>query len=320
MIISLINDKYTLVSKLICYDKRMESTSTSAVINAENLVKDFGNNRGIFDVSFSVQPGEIVGFVGPNGAGKSTTINILTGLTNADSGNTSLFGQTIYPTNVHKVLRRVGVMYSESTLDETKTARQIFQQTQQLFIKDCSASWQSMSKQFNLDIDKKVKKLSLGNKKKVAAVRALMHEPELIIMDEPTSGFDPIIKDVFLGLLRGAADRGAAVFLSSHDLTEVQHISSRILMIKNGKVILDDATPKILNSSLRLFRLISPPKQLTQKLSKLSGIHDFQTQGSDVLLQTSDYEKILKIMGATDFYNYFVEQPSLEDTFKEKYE
>lgn len=297
----------------------MENISSSLFV-AEKLVKDFGNNHGVFDVNLSIQPGEIIGFVGPNGAGKSTTINIVTGLIGPDSGQVSLFGTAINLTNIHTVLSKVGIMYSEPTLDETKTARQIFEQTAELYGKDCTKAWTSMSQKFDLDVDKKIKKLSLGNKKKVAAVRALMHEPALIIMDEPTSGFDPIIKDTFMELVKSAADRGAAVLLSSHDLSEVQHISTRIVMIKSGKIILDDATPKILNNTLRLFKLINPPEQLRQRLTKLAYIHELHTQGNDVLLQSAEYEKVLRQLQLADFYNYFVEQPSLEDTFKEKYE
>jgi ABC-2 type transport system ATP-binding protein len=291
-----------------------------AVISAHKLTKDFGNAKGIFDISFSVAPGEIVGFVGPNGAGKSTTINAITGLTKPDSGSFSLLGTPLTQTTVHDVMHRIGVMYSEPTLEDSKTARQIFERTGALLGKDCTKKWQEMSRLFNLDLDKKVKKLSLGNKKKVQAIRALMHEPELIIMDEPTSGLDPIVKDSFMELLHAAATRGAAVLLSSHDLTEVQHISDRIIMIKSGHIILDDQTSSILNTSNRLFRLINPPAELSKKLSSLSYIHDLHPQGNDLTLQTPEYAKLAKLLGDNKFYDYFIEQPSLEDAFKEKYE
>jgi ABC-2 type transport system ATP-binding protein len=297
----------------------MRTTDKSAA-SVKGLTKDFGNGKGVFDVSFAVQPGEIVGFVGPNGAGKSTTINAITGLIKPDSGTFSLFGHELNQVTIHTVLRKVGIMYSEPTLEESKTARQIFDRTAALLGKDCTETWQEMSRQFDLDVDKKVKKLSLGNKKKVQAIRALMHNPELIIMDEPTSGLDPIVKDSFMDLLRTAAQNGASVLLSSHDLTEVQHVSSRIIMIKSGKVILDDNTANILNQSVRLFRLIDPPAEFAHTLNKLSFINDLRKQGNDLTLQTAEYIQLIQLLGDKKFYNYFVEQPSLEDTFKEKYE
>lgn len=291
----------------------------SALLEIAGLTKDFGNNKGIFSVEFSAAPGEIIGFVGPNGAGKSTTINILTGLIRADSGSVRILDTSVTPTSAHRLMKQLGIMYSESTLDESKTAEQVFRNTEKLLSKDCSKAWRSMAKQFELDTTKRIKKLSLGNKKKVAAIRALMHEPELIIMDEPTSGLDPIIKDGFMNLLRGAASEGAAVLLSSHDLSEVQHICTRIIMIKNGKIIIDDATSDILSKLQRRFRLIKPDKTLVDAITKLTDAEDIQTSDDQLIIHTSEYQKVIEIMEKAKFYDYFIEQPSLEDAFKEKY-
>ncbi len=291
----------------------------STLLEVTNLTKDFGNSKGIFDVNFSAGPGEIIGFVGPNGAGKSTTINILTGLISADSGNVEILNTSVTPTSAHQLMKQLGIMYSESTLDESKTAAQVFKDTERLIGKDCSEAWQSIAKQFELDITKRIKKLSLGNKKKVAAIRALMHKPELIIMDEPTSGLDPIIKDGFMNMLRSAANQGATVLLSSHDLSEVQHICTRIIMIKNGKIIIDDTTSDILGKLQRRFRLIKPDKALVDAITKQTGAEDVQTSDDQLIIHTSEYQKVIEIMEKAKFYDYFIEQPSLEDAFKEKY-
>jgi len=291
-----------------------------AVLDVQNITKDFGDGKGIFDVSLSIQPGEIVGFVGPNGAGKSTTINAVTGLIKPQQGSVALFGRQVDQVSIHSLFPKVGVMYSESTIEEGKTARQIFERTQALLGKNYDKSWTGMSRIFGLDTNKKVKKLSLGNKKKVAAVRTLMHEPDLIIMDEPTSGLDPIMRESLMELIHHAADNGAAVLLSSHDLGEVQQVSTRIIMIKSGKIIVDDSTPNILHKSLRLFRLINPPKELADKLTALPGVQSPHKQGKDLLFHTKDYEAVVKQLNSAKFYNFFLEQPSLEDAFKEMYE
>lgn len=301
----------------VCYHTYM--SMHDSVLKIHKLTKDFGNHKGIFDVSFTAGPGEIIGFVGPNGAGKSTTINAVTGLISPDSGTVEIFGKSVTPTSTHTLMRQLGIMYSESILDETKTAGQLFTDTEKLLGANCKETWQSMAKQFGLDTDKKIKKLSLGNKKKVAAIKVLMHKPSLIVMDEPTSGLDPIIKDGFMELLRSASSRGATILLSSHDLSEVQHICTRIIMIKAGNIIIDDATEAILSKLLRRFRLISPGKELRHILTTLDVVVDAKAEDDQLILHTSDFQKVIEILQKAKFYNYFIEQPSLEDAFKEKY-
>ncbi len=296
------------------------TADNTPVAQAKQLTKDFGNGKGVFGVDFVLHPGEVIGFVGPNGAGKSTTINILTGLVKPDSGQIELFGKTYDHNSLYKVMSRVGVMYSESTLDETLTAQDVFTRSQELLGKDYSHQWTDMSLKLELDLHKKIRKLSFGNKKKVGVIHALMHEPDIIIMDEPTSGLDPIIRERFIALIRQAAARGAGVLLSSHDLGEVQEVSDRIVMIKQGQVVMTDRTDTILNKAQRLFRLIKPPQKLIAKIEKAPFVSRAQHSVHDLSFYTSEYEAATELIATEKFYNFFIERSSLEDTFKEYYD
>jgi ABC-2 type transport system ATP-binding protein len=294
--------------------------SDEIVLQCAGLTKDFGQSKGIFGVDLTLKAGAVVGFVGPNGAGKSTTINILAGLTRPDSGTTSAFGESYDYRTFYKRASRIGVMFSELTLDESLTAHKVFIQSQQLLGRDCSLQWQAMAEQLNLDVHKPIRKLSLGNKKKVGIVHALMHQPELIIMDEPTSGLDPIIRERFVGIIKEAADAGSSILLSSHDLGEVQEVSTQIVMIKEGRIVLDSPTDTILNLAQRTFQLVAPPRALVQKVEKLAAVTDIRKNALLYTFQAKDYEAVTRLITSEHFYNFYIEKPNLEDAFKDYYE
>lgn len=289
------------------------------LIQATGLSKDFGHGKGIFGVDLSVDSGQVVGFVGPNGAGKSTTIGILTGFSRPDAGQFELLGRATDAHSIYRLMPRLGIMFAEQTADTGLTARRLFHRHEELLGRRCQAQWQRMSQLLELDVHKKIKHLSLGNKKKLAAICALMHEPELVIMDEPTSGLDPIIRGRLMELVAEVAARGGAVFLSSHDLGEVQQACHRIVMIKGGKVLLTDTTANILDGLGRRFRLIDPPEALLQKLQAAFAPKLLQRNISDVVVQVKDHAGLLRLLAAEDFANFYLERPSLDDAFRENY-
>jgi len=292
----------------------------STVLQATGLTKDFGNNRGIFDVDLTVNAGEIVGFVGPNGAGKSTTINLLAGLVKADRGTITLFGQTVTSTSIYKLMPQIGLLLSESTLDQHSTAAKTFRQNQELLGRGNDAAWQDMAKSLSLDVNKPIKKLSLGNKKKVGVINALQHQPKLVIMDEPTSGLDPIIQAKFSQMLRHITKSGGAVFLSSHDLDEIQHVCDRIVMIRGGKVILVDSTESLLEKASKVFTLKHPPAALVSKIKATFPNLTTKHSNSDLIVYTTEYRELIKLLAGQKFYDFLVERPNLEEMFKEYYE
>jgi ABC-2 type transport system ATP-binding protein len=297
-----------------------KTASHEPILECKMLTKDFGDGRGIFNVNLTLERGQVMGFVGPNGAGKSTTINILTGLTKPDKGTVKAFGIPYDSKSFYKLAPRIGVMYSEQTLDDHMTPQAVFMQSQEILGKDCQQRWQTMSTTLELDLHRSIKSLSLGNKKKVGIIHALMHQPELIIMDEPTSGLDPIIRERFAELVRGAVNEGASVLLSSHDLAEVQEMSDRVVMIKAGNIVLDNQTDKIINLAQRTFQLIKPTDTLVSTIEALPGISHVTKSATMFNFQTNDYEQAVRVITDANFYNFYIEKPDLEDSFKEFYE
>lgn len=208
------------------------------MIKVKNLKKYYGTSRGIEDVNLKVKPGEIFGFIGPNGAGKTTLIRILVGLLEKDSGRALILNQEVHM-NSYKINKAIGYLPSESNFfDDYKTPDMI------KFFLDLrgidSTYATELIKRLNLDTSKKVKALSFGNKKKLGIVLALMHKPSLLILDEPTTGLDPLAQKAFLDLMIEHKKMGSTIFLSSHVLSDVQKVCDTVSFIKDGSVILTE--------------------------------------------------------------------------------
>jgi ABC-2 type transport system ATP-binding protein len=206
------------------------------IIEVKNATKDYGHGRGIFDVSFEVRKGEVLGYLGPNGAGKTTTIRHLMGFSSPDSGKCFVGGMDC-KTKSAEIMKSVGYLPGEIALPENLTGEQ--------FIK-LMAGLRTCGKQdyvkelctiFRLDLKGKTKRMSLGNKRKLALVTAFMNDPEILILDEPTSGLDPVMQDNFIKFLKKEKGRGKTILLSSHIFSEVDAICDRVCVIKDGKIV-----------------------------------------------------------------------------------
>jgi len=222
----------------------------SAPIEVLALTKAFGRNRGIDDVSFTVQRGEVFGFLGPNGAGKSTTIRLILGLYHPTAGLVRVQGRdpTSDPVGVH---RAVGYLPGELALFPRMTGRQHLdwlargRGTTDLTLRD------ELVERFDAELDRPVRTLSKGNRQKIGLILAFFHRPDVQVLDEPTSGLDPLLQDEFDHLLRETVASGRTVFLSSHELDEVQRAADRVAIIKDGRLVLVDTVEALRNSAPR---------------------------------------------------------------------
>ncbi|HWR18190.1 MAG TPA: ABC transporter ATP-binding protein [Clostridia bacterium] len=290
----------------------------SAIIETKNLTKFYGKERGIIDVSLSVEAGEIYGFIGPNGAGKSTTIRTLLSLIYKTSGEAKIFG---LDSRTHKVeiLKEVGYLPSEVFYYDNMRAIDLFKYSASFYKKDCSKRIKELSALLQVNLKQKIEDMSLGNKKKVGIIQGLLHAPRLIILDEPTSGLDPLMQRTFFDLIREENKRGATVLFSSHILSEVQRICDRVAIIKEGRIV---SVQKISELKQNAYKNVS----FTVKNGKvpegfnLEGAQHVEVNGSDIsFIYKGNVNQLLEEIAKYPLDNVDVTEPSLEDIFMHHY-
>lgn len=236
------------------------------IIEVKNLSKRYGSTSAVSDASFSVGKGEVVGFVGLNGAGKSTTINMLLGFQRPSEGEVYLFDEKVTLPNAHRSHHRIGFATGDMSLFDGMTGVQYLRFVARSYgVSIKTETFKSLVDRFNPELDKKINELSRGNRQKIALIGAFMVEPDLVILDEPSSGLDPLMQQHFLDLIREASERGMTVFMSSHYLNEVADVCSRILLIKNGALVKDIPAARLEASAGKLVRIVTktevtPPK------------------------------------------------------------
>jgi len=245
-------------------------------IEIHNLTKFYGKSRGIVDVSFDVEEGEIFGFIGPNGAGKSTTIRTLLALIYPTSGSASIFGMDCIK-DAPEIAKRVGYLPSEVFYYDGMKVKDLLNYSASFYKKDCSQRMKELSGRLDLDLNRKIEDLSFGNKKKVGIVQGLLHSPDLIILDEPTLGLDPLMQQIFFDLIREENRRGATILMSSHILNEVQRICSRVAIIKDGNIIKLEKISTLQETSYKRFKIETRDK-LPDDAFRIDGVSDLKIE------------------------------------------
>ena len=292
----------------------------SPSIVTENLSKRFGQVRAVFDLSFEVQAGEIVGFLGPNGAGKTTTIRMLMGFIRPSSGRCSVLGASLRTRPEQR--RRVGYLPGDFRMDEGMTGRDLFRWFGRLRGDVDQRRVDELSERLQLDASRRFGALSKGNRQKVGIVQAFMNDPEVLILDEPTTGLDPLMQREFLNLVREAASRGAAVFFSSHVLPEVERIATRVAIIRAGRLVTQSTVDQLLDHARHRLELrysdpvpqdlfIGVPGVVEQEVHGKSAIITLDGPVGPALQVAASQPGLLRVSSAND---------DLEDQFVRLYE
>ncbi len=290
-----------------------------AVIETDKLTKYYGKSRGIIDVDISVEEGEIYGFIGPNGAGKSTTIRLLLSLIFATSGSATIFGKDVVRYGP-EIKMEIGYLPSEVFYYDNMRVKELLNYSATFYKKDCSKRIKELAEIMDLELDKKIDDLSYGNKKKVGIVQGLIHEPKLIILDEPTGGLDPLMQQKFFELVHEENRKGATIFLSSHVLSEVQRLCDRVAIIKEGKIIQIEKMSDLSKSNYSAFRLVAN-KPVPKDYFAIEGVAELKTNETHVdFLYKGDLNQMIQKIAALDLQNLWVEEPDLEDIFLHYYE
>jgi ABC-2 type transport system ATP-binding protein len=289
------------------------------VIRAEQLTKSYGQHRGILDVDFAVEEGEVFGFLGPNGAGKTTTIRLLLDLIRPTSGRLTLFGLDSRRSSV-AIRKRLGYLPGDLRLYERMTGAELLRYFGHLRGLDGAERAVQLAARLDLDLGRRIKELSRGNRQKVGIVQAFMHEPDLLVLDEPTSGLDPLVQETFYELVAEATKRGGTVFLSSHVLSEVQHMAERVGLIREGQLDLVDSVE---NLRARAFTHVEatfaepPPRDA---FSQVAGVQKVEQDGSVVRFALEgEIDALLKALARFHVKALDVREADLEDVFLARY-
>ena len=289
------------------------------IIKITGLKKYYGKQRGVEDVSLTVNRGEIFGFIGPNGAGKSTTIRTMLSLIYPTAGEISLFGMDIRKSAV-KIAEKAGYLPSEVAYYEGMTVKELLYYSASFYKKDCTHKITELSSLLELDLSKKIEDLSYGNRKKVGIVQGLLHDPDLIILDEPTGGLDPLIQQKFFALLQEENSKGKTIFFSSHILSEVQRLCHRVAIIKEGK-ILKVSTMKSLREENYKKITVETKDSSRELFMHLPGVKDLSEKEQELkFIYKGNLKEILSLLQHLDLQNLLIEEPSLEEIFLHYYE
>ncbi len=289
----------------------------SIAIQIKDLEKFYGKVHALRGVDLEVKRGEVYGFLGPNGAGKTTAIRCMLDLIRPQGGTISVLG--LNPQEEPEAIKElVGYLPGELHVDENMTARQVFRFFNRL--RGDRSDWEfieELSERLKLDLRNPIKNFSKGNKQKVGVVQALMHKPELLLLDEPTGSLDPLMQQEVLRMLAEAQDNGATVFFSSHIISEVQAVADRVAIIREGKIVEVAVTADLLNRSMRQVRIRFQQPTEAEELYKLPGVELIaKDDGMGVLLQVEgEMDTLIKTLAKYPVNDFETERASLEEIF-----
>lgn len=290
-----------------------------SIIEVNNLTKYYGKARGIVDVSFSVDEGEIFGFIGPNGAGKSTTIRLFLSLIFPSGGSAKIFGKDCIKFGP-ELRQEIGYLPSEVFYYDRMKVLDLLKYSASFYEKDCTERLYELADLMELDLKRRIDDLSYGNKKKVGIVQGLLHQPKLIVLDEPTSGLDPLMQQKFFNLIKEEnQQRGATVFFSSHILDEVQRMCNRVAIIKEGRIITIEDIKTLRKDNYKKVRVTSDGAD--QQRFALDGVTNLAREdGSINFFFKGDINVILRTLSETEVSDVTIEEPTLEEIFMHYYQ
>ena len=287
------------------------------IIETKNLTKNYGKNRGIENINISVSKGEIYGFIGPNGAGKSTTIKTLLNFIYPSDGSATIFGKDIIKES-STIKEEIGYVPSEVRYYDSVKVKDIIKYAQSFYPQTNNNDVEKICRELELDMEKKMDELSLGNKKKVAIAQALISKPKLLILDEPTNGLDPLMQKKLFNILVEEKKKGNTVFLSSHNLTEVQNLCDKVCVIKEGKIV-DVIELEKVTSKLGLKISLSSKDINEDEILNLGGKILTKDNNSYVFIYSKDINSLIQSLSKYTVDELLIEKENLEDTFLNYY-
>jgi ABC-2 type transport system ATP-binding protein len=293
---------------------------STPIIDIVDLSKFYGKARGIEHVDLQIVDGEIFGFIGPNGAGKSTTIRILLNLIFPSGGSARIFGMDVIR-ETKKIKRLIGYIPSDANAYPSMSAKEFLSYCIRFHgVQDGAPRIAELSELFELDLKRKISDLSMGNRKKVSIIQSLLHHPRLLIIDEPTTGLDPLMQANFFKLLRSENQKGMTIFFSSHILSEVQLLCKRVAIIKEGQIIKLEDIETLRKKQLKKVN-IEFGDTLNEKEFSIDGIEYVMSRMGNTLsfMYSGNINNLIGMMAGRKMLNMTIEEPSLEEIFMHYY-
>lgn len=287
-------------------------------IQVENLTRLYRNGRGVKGVNLQVQQGEVFGFLGPNGAGKTTLIRTMLGFMHPQSGTVNLLGMNAL-TQSRTIRARVGYLPSDPALYDFLSGQANLDFALAVRGIKNRSRVKELADRLEIDLKRRLKTLSRGNKQKVAIIATLAHDPDLIILDEPTSGLDPLVQEIFSSLIREEQARGKTVFMSSHVLSEVESLCDRVGVIRDGQIVTVDQVENLKKNRVKYvsveFREAAPD------LAKVAGVKDLQVDGRKARFTFHGaIDPLLGELARRSVVDLNLSDPPLEEIFRAFYE
>jgi ABC-2 type transport system ATP-binding protein len=285
-------------------------------IRACGLTKDFGSGRGLFDLDLEVERGEIFGFLGPNGAGKSTTMRLLLDLIRPTSGQATVLGRDCHLESL-ETRRRVGFLPGDLALYPRVTGAVVLDYLAKLRGGVDRKVLDGLVERFSAELDRPVRELSTGNRQKLGLIQAFMHEPELLVLDEPIAGLDPLVQERFHSLLHDVAAEGRTVFLSSHTLSEVERVAHRVAILRQGRLVTVDSLENLRAIALQELEIEfagdMPP---IEDVRGISGIRDATEEGHRLVVTfEGSVSELVKLIAGYDVRSIRSRESDLEEIF-----
>ena len=290
-----------------------------AAILTSRLSKDYGAGRGLFELDLEVNRGEVFGFLGPNGAGKSTTMRLLLGLIRPTAGTAQVLGLDVVGDSL-EARRRIGFLPGDLALYPRLTGRQLLDFLAALRGGTDQRYRDALIERFGAEVDRPVRELSTGNRQKLGLVQAFMHRPELLILDEPISGLDPLVQQSFHALLREVSAAGATVLLSSHTLGEVERVTDRLAILRRGRLVVVDSIENLRGVATQRLDIEFATPVPVDEFKALPSVIDATVEGTTLTVSFEGAaDPVIKLAAVHEVRAIRPREDDLEDIFLRYY-
>jgi ABC-2 type transport system ATP-binding protein len=294
-------------------------SQATPAIQTEGLTKDYGAGRGLFELDLEVRTGEILGFLGPNGAGKSTTMRMLMGLAQPTSGRARMLGLDVVGDGL-AIRRRTGYLAGDFGLYARLTGRAVLEYFARLQGGVRAGGIDELAERFDAQLDRRVSELSTGNRQKLGLIQALMHDPELLILDEPIAGLDPLVQRSFHDLLGEVRDEGRTVMLSSHTLSEVDRVADRVAILRAGRLVVVDELAHLKALAVQRWDINFAQAPDISVFQQLEGVREVELTGSHMRIAFEGAaDPIIKAVARYQVAEIRTREQDLEEIFLHYY-